>query len=150
MAVMECGLERLCRAVLAELGMSNILALPHALVTIETGNNEDWIEAFKFVVEDPLSAQELWPQLDLRGLEFEMEIRHKPEDHEVVLSASTTDLKLSIGAFPNYGFLLLNIPVEEMKTRVAGSYVADVVANDDRYVRKCMTITINLVEGVTR
>jgi hypothetical protein len=130
--------------------MSNILALPHALVAIETGNNEDWIEAFKFIVEDPLTEQNTWPQLDLRGLEFEMEVRHKPEDHEVILTASTTDLKLTVGAFPNYGFLLLNIPVEEMKTRVAGSYVADVVARDEHYVRKCMTITIKLVEGVTR
>jgi hypothetical protein len=128
---------------------TNILALPHALVTIETGNNEDWVESFKFVVDDG-GDQELMPQLDLRGIAFEMEVRRKRSDHEVILSASTDDLKLSVGAFPNYGFLILNIPVAEMKSRTAGTYVADVIASDEQHVRKCMTITLNLIDGVTR
>jgi hypothetical protein len=130
--------------------MSNILALPHALVTIETGNNEDWIESFKFVVDDGTSNPETMPQFDLRGLSFEMEVRRKPKDHEVLLSASTDNLRLSIGAFPNVGFLLLNIPVDEMKVITATTYYADVVAKDDKYQRKCMTITVNVIEGVTR
>jgi hypothetical protein len=130
--------------------MSNVLALPHALVTIETGNNEDWIESFKFVVDDGTTETESMPQLDLRGISFEMEVRRRADDHEVLMSASTDDLKLSVGAFPNYGFLLLRIPVAEMKIRNAGNYVADVVAKDGSYVRKCMSITLNLIEGVTR
>jgi hypothetical protein len=130
--------------------MSNILALPHALVTIETGNNEDWVESFKFVVDDESTEPNLMPQLDIRGLSFEMEVRRKPGDHEVILCASTEDAKLTIGAFPNYGFLLLNIPVDEMREKTAGKYFADVVAKDASFSRKCMTITVNLVEGVTR
>ena len=130
--------------------MSNILALPHALVTVETGNNEDWIESFKFIVDDGTGAIESMPQLDLRGIDFEMEVRRKPEDREVLMSASTDDLRLSIGAFPNYGFLLLNMPLSEMRTRTEGAYIADVVASDGEFVRKCMTITLNILQGVTR
>lgn len=130
--------------------MSNILALPLALVTIETSNNEDWVESFKFVVDNGTTNVDSMPQLDLRGMSFEMEMRRKATDHEVILSASTDDLRLSIGAFPNYGFLLLNIPVEFMQDKTAGGYVADVVAKDEVFSRKCMVITINLVEGVTR
>lgn len=130
--------------------MTNILALPHALVTIETGNNEDWVESFKFLVDDGLNDPTLMPQLDLRGMTFEMEVRRKAGDHEVILSASTNDRKLSIGAFPNYGFLLLFIPVEQMRERTAGTYIADVVAKDAEFSRKCMTITLNIVDGITR
>jgi hypothetical protein len=130
--------------------MSNILALPHALVNIETGNNEDWIESFKFVVDDGSGEPDSMPQLDLRGIAFEMEVRRRPKDHEVLLSASTENLRLSIGAFPNVGFLLLNIPVDEMKVITATEYYADIVATDETYQRKCMTITLNVIEGVTR
>ena len=130
--------------------MSNILALPLALVTIETSNNEDWIESFKFVVDDGTANSDMMPQLDLRGMSFEMEMRRKPTDHEVILSASTDDLRLSIGAYPNYGYLLLNIPVEYMQDKTAGTYVADVVATDESFSRKCMVITVHLIEGVTR
>lgn len=130
--------------------MSNILALPLALVTVETSNNEDWIESFKFVVDDGSSNENMMSQLDLRGISFEMEVRRKATDHQVILSASTLDLRLSIGAFPNYGYLLLNIPVVDMQDKTPGAYVADIVARDEVFSRKCMLITINLVEGVTR
>ena len=130
--------------------MSNILALPHALVTVETGNNEDWVESFKFVVDDGTGDPTTMPQLDLRGMSFEMEVRRRPKDHEVLLSASTEDLRLSIGAFPNIGYLLLNIPVDEMKVITASTYYADVVAKDPSYQRKCMTISLVVIEGVTR
>ena len=130
--------------------MPDILALPHALVNIETGNNEDWVESFKFVVDDGSANNATMPQFDIRGMEFEMEMRRKASDHEVLISASTADLKLSIGSFPNYGFLLLNVPLDEMKNMTPGQYVADVIAKEGGFVRKCMTLTVKIVEGVTR
>lgn len=130
--------------------MGNVLALPHALVQIQTGNNEDWIESFKFVVDDGSIDATLMPQFDLRGMRFEMEVRRKSTDHEVVLSATTDNQKLSIGAYPNYGFLLLNISINEMKSKTAGSYVADMIASDEQFSRNCMTITLDIVQGVTR
>lgn len=130
--------------------MPDILALPHAIVTIETGNNEDWVESFKFVVDDGSGNSESMPQFDIRGIQFLMEVRRKITDHEVLLTASTDNLKLSVGSFPNYGFLLLNVSVDEMKGLIASSYVADVVAMESGFVRKCMTITVKVVEGVTR
>lgn len=130
--------------------MSNVLALPHALVTVQTGNNESWVESFKFVVDDGSGDTNTMPQLDLRGMSFQMEMRRQPEDYEVILSASTDDLKLSIGAFPNVGFLLLSIPVSEMETKTAGTYYADIVALDAQFQRKCMTMTVTIIEGVTR
>lgn len=130
--------------------MSNILALPHATVSVETGNNEDWIESFKFVVDDGAGSPEMMPQLDLRGIDFEMEVRRNPGDHEVLISATIENRKLALGAFPNYGFLLFNINIGEMQTKSAGTYFADVIATDGEFTRKCMTISVMIKEGVTR
>jgi hypothetical protein len=79
-----------------------------------------------------------------------MEVRRKPHDHEVVLSASTADRKLGVAPFPNFGFLLLFIPIEEMKTRISGDYVADVIAVDDVYTRKIIQMELTILEGITR
>jgi len=130
--------------------MSNLMALPVAIMTVETGNNEDWIESIKYVVDDGTNNIETMPQLDLRGIEFEMEVRRKPADHEVILSASTSNFRLSIGAFPNIGFLLLNVPIADMQNKIAGDYVADIVGRDGTYTRKFIEMSLTIVEGVTR
>jgi hypothetical protein len=130
--------------------VSNILTLPLATVTIVTSNNEDWIESFKYVVDDGSSSTDLMPQLDLRGIKFEMEIRRASTDNEVLIHASTENRWLSIGAYPNYGYLLFFIPVEEMVKRSAGTYVADCVAKADGFARKIMDITLTITDGVTK
>ena len=130
--------------------MPNILGLPLAVVTIETSNNQDWIESFLFLVDNGSNDTTTMEQYDLRGIKFEMEIRRQASDHEVLLHATTENRWLAIGAYPNYGCLLFNIPVEEMINRLPGVYVADLVAKDDGYVRKIMDITLTIDDGVTK
>ena len=129
---------------------SNVLAIPLAYIQIETSSNQDWVESFKYVVDDGTDAVDTMPQLDLRGIAFEMEVRRSRDDHEVLIHATTENHQLAIGAFPNYGFLLFAIPVTEMIERVPGHYVADVVAKDGTFVRKIMDITLTITDGVTK
>lgn len=130
--------------------MSNILSIPLTRMTVQTGTNEDWVESIKYVVGAASSNVDLLPQLDLRGIEFEMEVRHKATDHEVVLTANGANRRLGIGPFPNYGFLLLQVSVDDMKQQIAGDYVADVVASDGTYTRKVIEMGLTFVEGITR
>ena len=126
--------------------LTNILALPLAQATVETGTNEDWVDSIVFLVgPEPTSAQ-----LDLRGMKFEMEVRRNPSDHEVILTASTEDLKLGIGPAPDYGFLIISIPRSEMKTKMPGVYVADIIAYDAEHQRVCVQMDLTIVEGVTK
>jgi hypothetical protein len=131
---------------------TNILALPLAQMSMLTGNNEDMIESVLFVVGGTGSATAGVPadQLDLRGIEFNMYVRRSADDHEVLMTASTDDLSLSVGAFPNVGFLLFYLPIDQMKMRLPGTYVADVVASADNYTRRCLVINLTIVEGITR
>ena len=122
------------------------LALSVAHLTIETGNNEDWIDAIKFVV-DGGSPEE---QLDLRGMKFQMEVRRRVEDHEVVIHASTDDGRLMIGEFPDFGFLIITILDEVMRTKDAGNYVGDIIASDTDFVRRCITFDLTVIEGITK
>lgn len=131
--------------------MTNILSIPLTRMTVLTGNNEDWYESIKYVVgADSEPNVDLLPQLDLRGVEFEMEVRHKSTDHEVVLAANGGNRRLGIGPFPNYGFLLIQVPIDAMKPQLPGSYVADVVATDGSYTRKVIEMDLTIVEGITR
>ena len=125
--------------------MTNILAMPLVKLEIETGNNEDWVDSIKFVVDTPEK-----PQLDIRGIIFDMEIRRQPTDHEVVLSASTTNETLKIGEPPDVGFLILNIPVTDMRTMNEGEYVGDIVGHDEEHTRVVAQFTLKIVEGVTK
>lgn len=129
---------------------SNVLAIPLAFLQIETSSNQDWIESFKYVVDDGTGNIDGMPQFDLRGITFEMEIRRNSDDHEVLIHATSENQQLSIGAFPNYGFLLVNVPVTEMIIQTPGPYVADIVAKNGNYIRKIMDITLTITEGVTR
>lgn len=129
---------------------TNILALPLVTLTVETSNNEDWIDSIKFLVEDPQTTLENYPQLDLRGIHFEMEIRRSVLDHEVVLSASIDDGTLAIGTPPDYGFLIVNIPRGIMHNQLAGNYVGDVIASADGFYRVCIQMNLGIIEGVTK
>jgi hypothetical protein len=126
---------------------TNILALPLVRLTVETGTNEDWIDTLKYVVDDGSPDP---PQLDLRGIRFRMEVRRRPEDHEVIISASTDDGTLTIGTSPDYGVLIFNIPDDIMKLKKAGVYVGDVLASDETFARVAIQIDLTVVEGITK
>lgn len=127
--------------------MSNVLALPLATAVIETGTNEDWVDSIVFVVgvEDPSA-----PQLDLRGLSFEMEVRRARTDHEVILTATTENGRLLIGNPPDYGYLIISVPMDDMKTRAPDSYVGDIRASDGTVTRRCIDFTLTITQGITR
>jgi hypothetical protein len=129
---------------------TNILAIPKVTLDAVTGNNEDWIDSLKYLVEVDGGTIDTYPQLDLRGIRFEMEVRREADDHEVILSASTDDGSLSIGSAPDYGFLIINIPYETMKAKFAGIYVGDVVASADNIDRVVIQMTLEIIEGVTK
>jgi hypothetical protein len=131
---------------------TNILALPLVAMVIETGTNEDWIDSIKYTVDpaDGSLSPEDWPQLDLRGIDFEMEIRRSATDHEVILNASTEKGTLAIGAPPNYGFLLINVPLHDIKHIFAGEYVGDIRASVGEVMRVAIQVELTISEGVTK
>jgi hypothetical protein len=131
--------------------MSNVLALPLVQVSVETGNNEDWVDSIKFVVDTGagLPPEEM-PQLDLRGITFNMEIRRQAGDHEVIFAASTDNGTIKIGIPPDFGFLIISVPFTEMQNHAAGDYVGDIVALDDFNRRIAVQIDLVIVEGVTK
>lgn len=136
---------------------TNILAMPLVELSISTGTNEDWIDSIKYMVEDGSSPL---PQLDLRGITFEMEIRRAAPDHEVVINASTEDGSICIGQPPNFGFLIINVDLSEMKLQQPGKYVGDIIGYEmekdhagtilHHLQRVVAYISLTIVEGVTR
>ena len=129
---------------------TNILALPLVQILVSTGNNEDWIDSLKYAVEQSVGTIDDWPQVDLRGIDFEMEIRRLAESHEVIVNANSKDGTLAIGAPPNFGFLLIHVPYSEMKEKSSGSYVGDIRATADGNERIIVQIELDIFEGVTK
>ena len=142
--------QPLARITSMPVAQTNILALPTVIMSIETGNNEDWIDTIKYLVDDGSGITDQMPQLDLRGIDFEMEIRRRPENHEVVIRASTAEGTMAIGAAPNYGFLIIYVPLSTMQTQDAQSYVGDIRASDGNFSRVCAQIDLSIVLGITR
>jgi hypothetical protein len=128
---------------------TNLLALPLLSLAVETANSEDWIESIKYVVATGAAPEDL-PQVDLRGIEFEMEVRRSAPSHEVVLSATSEDGSIAIGEPPDFGFMIINVGFNDMKLLQAGSYVADIRGKDDRYTRICVQIDLTIFDGITR
>lgn len=126
---------------------TNLLAMPLVQMSVFTGTNEDWIDSIKYVVD---TGDEDPPQLDIRGIYFEMEVRRGTPEHEVVFSANTDDGTLAIGSDPDYGFLLINISHKVMLEQAPGMYVADIVGTDAHNIRRCVVIDLEIVHGVTR
>lgn len=124
---------------------TQILSLPFVQMAIRTTRNEDWVDTIRYVVE------ENGPQLDLRGIDFDMQIRRRPDLHEVMLTGSSTrDRFLSIADPPNVGILVIHVPVAIMKNIFVGQYVGEIRARDDRFYRICITFDLTISEGVTR
>jgi len=95
---------------------------------------------------DPTTMQ----QLDLSGINFEMEIRRTASDSEVIIAASTADGTLVMGEPPNYGYLIFNVLIADMQNVREGSYVGDIVGKDTQHIRVVARITLTIVEGVTK
>jgi hypothetical protein len=127
---------------------TNILSLPLAHLTVVTGNNEDWIDTILYLVTNADGTP--GPQLDLRGISFDMEIRSQPPAHEVILRATTDDGSLSVGAPPNVGYLIFYVPLAVMQYRAAGDYVGDIRARDGQFDRVALTLDLTILEGVTK
>ena len=49
---------------------TNLLAMPLVQLVVETGNNEDWVDSLKYVVDE----EDPDVQLDIREINFFMEI----------------------------------------------------------------------------
>jgi hypothetical protein len=124
---------------------ANVLALPLAHVVFEVANNEVWVDSLRYIVEEDER-----PQLDLRGIAFEMQLRRRPQDNEVVLQGGTDDGTLSIGAAPNWGHLIFYVPEVMMRRLWPGQYVGDVRASNARFQRVCLTLDVTVLEGITR
>jgi hypothetical protein len=130
---------------------TQILALPLCSAIIETGNNEDWVDTILFLIDNGSGDQSTMQQLDLRGIDFVMEIRRAVADNEVIIQASTLDQTMAIGGQPNYGYLIIYVPLAEvMQYKTPGEYVGDIVAIDGSFTRRVMNIDLTIVEGVTR
>lgn len=129
---------------------TNLLAMPLVAVSVITGNNEDWVDSIKYVVDDGSSLIDDMPQLDLTGITFEMEVRRLAADHEVVLRASTADGTISIGEPPDFGFLLINVDHEQMKQIRDGGYTADIIGIDLQTIRRVVVISLEIALGITR
>lgn len=128
---------------------TNVLALPLVHVGVRVHNNESWVDTIKYVVGPIVDGVEP-PQLDLRGIKFEMEMRQVPDLHGVVLSASTDDGKLMIGEPPDFGFLIIQISRAEIMGLPAGLYVSDIRASDDEYSRVVIEMNLEIATGITR
>jgi hypothetical protein len=125
---------------------TNLLAMPQVSLSVTTGNNEDWVDSIQYVVATGAVPP---PQLDLRGIIFEMEIRRTVGAHEVVLSATTVNGTLAIGDPPNFGYLLFNIPLDQMKDLLADVYVGDMTGRDGNFTRVIAQIQLTVVQGLT-
>jgi hypothetical protein len=128
--------------------MSNLLAMPLTEISFEVHNNEDWIDSIVYCVPPPQDITA--PQLDLRGISFYMDVRRSATDHEVILEASTDDATIAIGLPPNYGFLIVNVPLAKMKYVAPGAYVGDILGTDGVNERVVISLNLTVDEGVTR
>jgi hypothetical protein len=125
---------------------TNILAIPLVNANVETGTNEDWFDSIVYLIDQTDPQQ----QLDLRGISFELEVRRAAPDHEVILSATTEDLRITTAPPPDYGYLIINVPMTEMLTKFPGNYVGDIRAVADGHYRVTVQFTMTIFEGITR
>jgi hypothetical protein len=129
---------------------TNVMALPLVHMSVRVHNNETWVDSIKYEVQPDEGSPDPPAQLDLTGIRFEMEVRHIPDTHEVVMSASTDDGKLMLGEPPDVGFLIIQIPYSDLKVLQPGPYVGDIVASDGEYSRVAIEIELTIAEGITR
>ena len=101
-----------------------MLAIPLASVVMSASTNEDWVDSLVYVVttEEPPP----YPQMDLRGITFNIQLRRRPADNEVILGGSSLTGSLTVGAAPNVGHLIWYFSRDIMRTLWPGQYLGDV------------------------
>jgi hypothetical protein len=130
---------------------TNLFAMPLVSLSVSTGTNEDWISAIQYLVQSStVPPPATLPQLDLRGIRFEMEVRPTITSNDVILTASTDDGTLMIGAAPDIGFFLFHIPIDSMSEMFPGNYVGEVRGEDGFGMRRVIDIALEIVEGIVR
>jgi hypothetical protein len=130
---------------------TNILAMPIVQIDVETGNNEDWVDVLQWTVDNGSGTPATFPDLDLRGIAFEMMVRRSATDSEVIIAASTLEGTMAVGAPPNIGFLIWYVPLDEvMQYKEPGSYVGDIVAMDGNFVITVVQMNLTIFEGISR
>jgi len=120
--------------------------MPLVELQVETSNNEDWVDSIVYLVN---TGDDPPPELDIRGITFDMEIRRSATDHEVLLSASTANGTLSIGVPPDFGYFLFNVPVQQMQNLIAGVYIGDITGRDGVHTRQVAKVQLTIVQGIT-
>lgn len=128
---------------------SNLLAMPLVGMSVITGTNEDWIDSIEYLVDNGGDIS-TFPQLDLTGIVFEMEVRRIAPEPEVIIRASTENGTLAVGEAPNYGFLLINVPHLTMEYIRPGNYVGDITGMDQGAIRRCVVFDLEVQYGITR
>lgn len=122
---------------------SNIMTLPMLDIIQLTGNNEDWhlTIIYRDLHDDPISIE---------LLDFAMQMRTRSEAKSIVLEASRSNGKITVGV-PDAGTLHLEVPRDEMKYVWPGKYVADIRAKSSSDIRRVIArCDVEVVEGVTR
>ena len=127
--------------------MSNLLAIPLIKLVVNTGNNEDWIDPILFLVSDAVPDTTPTNQLDIRGIKFLMEVRRDQLSHEVVMTASTENGMIAIGEMPDYGYLIIQVPMAEVRpispahmSPISSATTASTIASS------CRSISISWME----
>lgn len=131
---------------------TDILSLPRVNVTIETSNNEDWLDILTYHAYDFYDPNNpvLGDQLDLRGFFFDMHLRREPRDREIIVEATTINQRLSVGAEPNVGSLIIHVPESIMQIKMPGRYVGEIRASKGDFTRVIVSIELMLRLGITR
>jgi hypothetical protein len=120
---------------------TNILLLPRVELAAITGTNEDWLDGFAFFEDEAATLP-----IDLGGIDFQMEVRHLPPDHTVVLQGKLADGTLL--AVENT--LMMNYPMISMSFLQPLDYVFDIVMVADWHQRVLASGLVTVTLGVTR
>ena len=125
---------------------TNLLALPHAILTVEVYTNEDWLDALAFYDTDGTTP------LVLDGIRWAMEARHHVDDATALISITNNpDDDKTGGQIVIVGNEFhIQVPFSKLKRVPWGSYVFDAVGDADGLQRVILTGTMTVVEGVTR
>jgi hypothetical protein len=120
---------------------TNILYMPAVAMDMTVWTNADWLDGLEYW------DQRTPPQpIDMGGIEFEMEMRTAPPAVTVVLKAST-DNGLIVVYANTWQF---KIPAMTMNLVPAATYVYDMLAVADGYVRIIASGGVTVNQGITR
>lgn len=121
---------------------TNILFLPIVVLAIETQTNADWLDGLEYWDDIPPVGN----PIDLKGIQFEMEMRSSPPVATVVLRASTSNGLIRV--YANTWQLL--VPAPTMSLIPPGDYVFDLLGRADGYTRNLVQAQVAVNLGVTR